>query len=104
MKLYVGNLAYRTTEADLRQAFEKHGSVESVDLIIDRESGRSKGFAFVEMSDRDEANAAVSELNGGMLDERTIVVNEARPKEQRSGGGGGGGGRRFGGGNRDRRY
>ena len=104
MKLYVGNLAYRTTEGDLRQAFEKHGSVESVDLITDRESGRSKGFAFVEMGDRDEANTAISELNGATLDERTIVVNEARPKEQRSGGGGGGGGRRFGGGNRDRRY
>jgi len=103
MKLYVGNLSYRTSEATLRQEFEKHGTVDSVDVITDRESGRPKGFAFVEMGDRDEANAAISELNGATLDERTIVVNEARPKEQRSGGGGGSG-RRFGGGNRDRRY
>ena len=100
MKLYVGNLAYRTTENDLRQEFEKHGTVDSVDVITDRESGRPKGFAFVEMGNRDEANAAINELNGATLDERTIVDNEARPKEQRSGGGG----RRFGGGNRDRRY
>ena len=104
MKLYVGNLAYRTTEADLHREFEKHGTVDSVDVIADSETGRSKGFAFVEMGDNDEANAAINELNGATLDERTIVVNEARPKEQRSGGGGGGGGRRFGGGNRDRRY
>jgi len=103
MKLYVGNLSYRTSESTLRQEFEKYGTVDSVDVIADRESGRPKGFAFVEMGDRDEANAAIGELNGATLDERTIVVNEARPKEQRSGGGGGGG-RRFGGGNRDRRY
>ena len=100
MKLYVGNLSYRTADADLRQAFEQHGTVESVDVIVDRESGRSKGFAFVEMGNSDEANAAINELNGATLDDRTIVVNEARPKEQRSGGGG----RRFGGGNRERRY
>ena len=103
MKLYVGNLSFRTTETDLRQEFEKYGTVDSVDVITDRESGRPKGFAFLEMNDRDEANAAINELNGATLDDRTIVVNEARPKEQRSGGGGGGG-RRFGGGNRERRY
>ena len=105
MKLYIGNLSYRTTESDLRREFEKHGTVDSVNVITDRESGRPKGFAFLEMNDRDEANAAINELNGVMLDDRTIVVNEARPKEQRGGGGGGGGGgKRFGGGNRDRRY
>ena len=104
MKLYVGNLSYKTTDSDLREKFEQFGTVNQVDVITDRESGRSKGFAFVEMNDRDEANAAIKELDGSTMDDRTLAVNEARPKEQRSGGGGG---KRFGGGgggNRDRRY
>jgi RNA recognition motif-containing protein len=100
MKLYVGNLSYQTTENDLRQQFEQHGAVDSVSVITDRESGRPKGFAFVEMPNRDEANAAIEKLNGAMLGDRTIAVNEARPQEQRGGGGGGGGGKRFGGGRR----
>ena len=103
MKLYVGNLSYRTTETELRQEFERFGTVESVSIITDRETGRSKGFAFVEMGDREEANAAINEMNGATLGDRTLAVNEARPKEDR----GGGGGKRFGGGgggNRDRRY
>ena len=103
MKLYVGNLSYQTSEADLRRELEKYGTVDSVDVIMDRSTGRSKGFAFVEMSDRNEANEAIQALNGASMGDRTLVVNEARPKEDRSGGGGG---RRFdgGGGNRDRRY
>jgi len=107
MKLYVGNLSYQTSEDDLRQEFEKYGTVDSVDVIMDRVTGRSKGFAFVEMKDRDEANEAIQKLNGSTLGDRTLAVNEARPKEERSGGGrrfGGGGGNRSGGGNRDRRY
>ena len=101
MKLYVGNLSYRTTEDDLRREFEKHGNVSQVDIITDRESGRSKGFAFVEMPDSNEANDAIKALNGAELGDRTLAVNEARPREER----GGGGGRKFGGGgNRDRRY
>ena len=88
MKLYVGNLSYQTTEDGLRRAFEKHGAVDSMSMITDRDTGRSKGFAFVEMSNRDEANDAIKDLNGATIDERTIVVNEAKPKEQRSGGGG----------------
>ena len=102
MKLYVGNLSYQTTEADLRQEFERYGTVGSVDVIMDRATGRSKGFAFVEMSDRNEANDAIQALNGANFGDRTLAVNEARPREERSGGGGG---RQFGGGgNRDRRY
>jgi len=112
MKLYVGNLSYRTTEADLRREFERYGNVDSVDMIIDRETGRSKGFAFVEMSDNNQANEAIRALDGAELGDRTLKVNEAQPKNDRSGGGGGrgfggGGGKKFGGGgggNRDRRY
>ena len=101
MKLYVGNLSYNTTDDDLRKKFEQFGVVNQVDVITDRDSGRSKGFAFVEMNDRDEANAAIKELDGSEMDERTLTVNEARPKEQRSGGGSG---KRFGGGGGNRRY
>lgn len=105
MKLYVGNLSFKTTENELREKFEEFGTVNQVDIITDRESGRSKGFAFIEMADRDEANAAIQEMNGATLGDRTLAVNEARPREERSGGGGG---RRYGGGggggNRDRRY
>ncbi|MGL6195428.1 MAG: RNA recognition motif domain-containing protein [Thermoguttaceae bacterium] len=80
MQLYVGNLSYRTTENDVRKAFEKHGTVETVSMIIDNESGRSKGFAFVQMNDRDEANAAISELDGtkhlamGVLPSTTSIL------------------------------
>lgn len=105
MKLYVGNLSYQTTEDDLREKFEEFGVVNEVNIITDRDSGRSKGFAFVEMENTDEANAAIKEMDGANFGERTLTVNEARPREPRSGGGGGG--RRFGGGgggNRDRRY
>jgi len=97
MKIYVGNLAYRTTEDDLRNEFEKHGAVSSVDIITDRETGRSKGFGFVEMSDSDEANAAINALDGATIGDRTLKVNEARPKAPRPGGGGGFGGRSHGG-------
>lgn len=104
MKLYVGNLSFKTTENDLREQFEQFGTVNQVDIITDRESGRSKGFAFIEMNDRDEANAAIQEMNGATLGDRTLAVNEARPREERSGGGGGGKRYGGGGGNRDRRY
>ncbi len=104
MKIYVGNLAYRTTEDDLREEFEKYGTVNQVDIITDRESGRSKGFGFVEMLDNDEANKAIEALDGATVGERTLKVNEARPKAPRTGGGGfgGGGGRPRG--DRERRY
>ncbi len=91
MKIYVGNLAYRTTEDDLREEFEKYGAVNQVDIIFDRETNRSKGFAFVEMLDHDEANKAIEALDGASLGERTLKVNEARPKAPRTGGYAGGG-------------
>ncbi len=99
-KLYVGNLSYDTTNETLAQAFAAHGKVESAEVIMDRMTGRAKGFGFVEMSTDQEAQAAIAALNGQQIDGRAIVVNEARPKEPRSGGfgGGGGGGRGFGGG------
>lgn len=99
-KLYVGNLPFSATEASLTDMFSKVGSVDSVNLITDRDTGRSKGFGFVEMSSDEEAKKAIAELNGKELDGRALTVNEARPKEPRSGGfggGGGGGGRRGGG-------
>ena len=105
MKIYVGNLAYRTTVEDLRREFEKYGAVENVDIIMDRETNRSKGFGFVEMLDNDQANEAIAALDGQSLGERTLKVNEARPKTPRPGGGGGfggGGGRPRG--DRERRY
>jgi RNA recognition motif-containing protein len=90
MKLYVGNLSYDLKEEDLKQQFSEYGTVESVTIITDRDSGRPKGFAFVEMPTKSEAEAAIAGLNGKMLDDRTIVVNEARPKtDNRSGGFGG---------------
>ncbi len=99
-KLYVGNLSYSTTEDDLRETFAKIGEVLSATLIIDQTNGRSKGFGFVEMASDDDANKAITELNGTMLQDRTIAVNEARPKTDRGGrsGGFGGGGRDGGGG------
>jgi cold-inducible RNA-binding protein len=106
-KLYVGNLPYNTSESDLRQMFEEHGTVESAQIIMDRETGRSKGFAFVEMSTDQEAQAAIDALNGQSSGGRALTVNEARPREDRGGGGGGrsGGGRGgYGGGGGGRRY
>lgn len=82
--LYVGNLSYSTTESGLRSAFEAYGEVTSVNIITDRETGRPRGFAFVEMSSDEEATSAVSALNGAMLDGRQIRVAEARPRESRS--------------------
>lgn len=100
-KLYVGNLSYDTTNDTLGQMFTAHGKVDSAEVIIDRMTGRSKGFGFVEMSTEQEAQAAIAALNGQEVDGRAIVVNEARPKEPRVGGGFGGGDRdRFGGGRR----
>ena len=108
MKIYVGNLAYRTNEDDLREAFEKFGTVDAVDIISDRETGRSKGFGFVEMNNSEEAQRAIDAMDGQDLGERTLKVNEARPRPPRTGGGGGGGGggrgRNGGGGGGGRRY
>jgi len=92
MKLYVGNLSFNTTESSLRAAFEAHGAVDEVTIVLDRETGRSRGFGFVTMPDSGEANAAMSAMNGADVDSRTLVVNEARPKKNFGGGGGGGGG------------
>ena len=96
-KLYVGNLSYGATESTIRALFENHGAVEGVNLITDRDTGRSKGFGFVEMTNDAEAQRAITALNGKEIDGRALTVNEARPKEERSGGGnrrsGGGGGR-----------
>ncbi len=93
-KLYVGGLPYATTETDLEGLFAEHGTVESARVITDRMTGRSKGFGFVEMGSQDEAEAAIEKLNNSELEGRTLVVNEAKPRENRGsfGGGGGGGG------------
>lgn len=91
-KLYVGNLPWSTNEAELRQMFEAHGEVHSCALITDRETGRSRGFGFVELDD-EAAEKAMSELNGKDMDGRALRVNEAQDKPRRSEGGGGGGGR-----------
>ena len=99
-KLYVGNLAFQTTSQDLQDLFGQVGTVESAQIIEDRDTGQSKGFAFVEMSTDDEAAAAIEQFNGKEVSGRTLKVNEARPRENRSGGGGGRGfgGNRGGGG------
>jgi cold-inducible RNA-binding protein len=96
-KLYVGNLPYSATEETLRETFSNCGTVESANVITDRDSGRSKGFGFVEMSSDGEAQKAIQQLNGSTLDDRQIKVNEAKPPAPRGGGGGGGGrgGRRY---------
>jgi RNA recognition motif-containing protein len=96
-KMYVGNLSYSANEDELRRIFEEHGTVVSAQVIMDRETGRSKGFAFVEMSTDQEAQAAISALDGKEIGGRVLKVNEARPREDRGGGGGGGGGRDRGG-------
>ncbi|MDG2220358.1 MAG: RNA-binding protein [Rubripirellula sp.] len=90
--IYVGNLAFTATDEDLRSAFEQFGEVTSVSIIQDRETGRSRGFAFVEMADGEQAKEAIENLDGASISGRNVKVNEARPREPRGGGGGGGGG------------
>ncbi|CAN5270593.1 hypothetical protein BH11PSE10_BH11PSE10_18710 [soil metagenome] len=97
-KLYVGNLAYSVRDETLQEAFGQFGTVTSAKVMMDRDTGRSKGFGFVEMSSDAEAQSAINGMNGQALDGRAIVVNEARPREERPGGFGGGGGGRSGGG------
>jgi RNA recognition motif-containing protein len=97
MKLYVGNLSFDTTESQLRDLFSQHGEVTSAALVMDRDTGRPRGFGFVEYADSSNARAAIEALNGQNVGGRDLVVNEAKAREPRSGGGGGGG---FGGGNR----
>jgi cold-inducible RNA-binding protein len=89
-RIYVGNLSYQTTETDLTNLFEQAGQVDSVNIITDRDTGRSKGFAFVEMGS-DDAEKAIAQFNGAEVNGRALTVNEARPREERSGGGGYGG-------------
>jgi RNA recognition motif-containing protein len=110
--LYVGNLSHSTTEAELRAAFQAHGEVEKVSVVTDRETGRARGFGFVEMTNAGEAEKAIAAMNGFQLDGRALTVNEAKPKADKprgggggfggpkkfGGGGGGGGGKKFGGG------
>ena len=113
-KLYVGNLSFDTTEGDLRSLFEGHGTVTSCSLIIDKFTGKSRGFAFVEMSSPAEAAKAIAELHGKDCQGRPLTVNEAKPREDRprgggggggyGGGGGGGGGGGYGGGGRRERF
>ena len=92
-KLYVGNMSYEVDSSALEQLFAPHGTVESAQVISDRDTGRSKGFGFVEMSSDAEAQAAIAAVNGQDHGGRALTVNEAKPKENRTGGGGGGGGR-----------
>ena len=87
MKLYVGNLAFQTSSDDLQQLFSQAGTVESASVIEDRETGRSRGFGFVEMATKEEGNAAIEKFNGQELDGRALNVNEAKPRENRGGGG-----------------
>ncbi len=109
--IFVGNLSFNTNEDELRQAFEAYGQVDRVSIMTDRDTGRSRGFGFVEMANSEDGEKAIAALNGSQVGGRTINVNEARPKTERAGGGGGGGGRghdrgdrggRGGGGRRDR--
>jgi cold-inducible RNA-binding protein len=99
--IFVGNLSFNTNEDELRQLFEPHGQVDRVSIMTDRDTGRSRGFGFVEMASNEDGEKAISALNGSQVGGRTINVNEARPKTERSGGGGGGYGG-GGGGGRDR--
>jgi cold-inducible RNA-binding protein len=104
--IFVGNLSFNTNEDELRQAFESYGQVDRVSIMTDRDTGRSRGFGFVEMNSNEDGEKAIAALNGSQLGGRTINVNEARPKAERVGGGGGGrgdrGGRGGGGGRRER--
>lgn len=95
MNIYVGNLSYDATEADVEQAFSQYGEVKTVNIIKDRDTGRSRGFGFVEMHDRQAGEQAIAGLNLKEIAGRAVTVNEARPREDRRGGGGGGGGRRW---------
>jgi RNA recognition motif-containing protein len=118
MKLYVGNLAFATSSQDLQELFAQAGTVESASVVEDRDTGRSRGFGFVEMSSKEEGEAAISQFNGKEVNGRALNVNEARPRENRGGGRGFGGGNRnsgayggnrgsssgFGGGNREPRW
>ena len=88
MRIYVGNLSYQATEQELRDSFEPHGEVEETYIVRDRDTGRSRGFAFVEMPTDDEAKAAIEDLNGKEVGGRTLTVNEARPRQERSPGSG----------------
>jgi cold-inducible RNA-binding protein len=90
--IFVGNLSFNTNEDELRQLFEPHGQVDRVSIMTDRDTGRSRGFGFVEMASNEDGEKAIAALNGSQVGGRTINVNEARPKTERSGGGGGGGG------------
>src|ERR1044071_781251 len=96
MKLYVGNLAFQTSSTDLQELFSQAGTVESASVIEDRDTGRSRGFGFVEMASKEEGEAAITQFNGKEFNGRNLTVNEARPREERGGGGGGGGGGRGG--------
>jgi RNA recognition motif-containing protein len=96
-KLYVGNIAFTTTEEQLREAFSAHGVVVELNLMMDRDTGRPRGFGFVTMGSAEEAQAAIAGLNGRSVDGRELTVNLARPREERPSGGGGGGGYRGGG-------
>jgi RNA recognition motif-containing protein len=98
MKLYVGNLAFQTSSEELQQLFAQAGTVESASVVEDRETGRSRGFGFVEMATAEEGKAAIEQFNGKELNGRNLTVNEARPRENRGGGGGGGGRGGYGGG------
>jgi RNA recognition motif-containing protein len=103
--IFVGNLDFNTSEEELRQVFEAYGAVDRVSIMTDRETGRSRGFGFVEMTNTEDGEKAIAALNGSQLGGRTLNVNEARPKAERAGGGGGGGrdrGGRGGGGGRNR--
>ena len=108
--IFVGNLSFNTGEEELRQIFEGYGQVDRVSIMTDRDTGRSRGFGFVEMTNNEDGEKAITALNGSQVGGRTINVNEARPKTERAGGGGGGrdrgdrGGRGGGGGRRDRWY
>ena len=93
-KLFVGNLSFNTTENDLNDAFAAHGTVTETNLMMDRMSGRPRGFGFITMSTAEEAQKAIAALNGAQLDGRALTVNVAKPREERAPGGGGGGGRR----------
>jgi RNA recognition motif-containing protein len=100
MKLYVGNLSFQTSSSDLQDLFAQAGTVETANVVEDRDTGRSRGFGFVEMSSKEEGEAAISQFNGKEVNGRSLTVNEAKPREDRGGSRGGFGGGRSGGGNR----